>query len=78
MKNLEFQKLVFEESDEKALKFFVKYGYVHYKNLFPKDLVDRSSEFVLNSFLKLKELSEKGEFPADFQGWGKCCSREIH
>ena len=70
MKNLEFQKLVFEESDEKALKFFVKYGYVHYKNLFPKDLVDRSSEFVLNSFLKLKELSEKGEFPADFQGWG--------
>ena len=31
-----FEKLVFEENDSKALKFFVKNGYVHYKNLFQK------------------------------------------
>lgn len=68
--NNSFEKVVFEKNDEKALKFFVKYGYVHYKNLYPKELINRSSDYLSSSFQKLKKLSEKGEFPNDFQGWG--------
>lgn len=59
----------FNPTDANAISFFIKNGYVQYENVFENELIKECSNFFFNCYNKLVDLSNKGEFDADVNGW---------
>lgn len=65
----ECQKQKFEPEDESAIGHFIREGYVHYHGVFDPEIIEACREFFLTKFNRLQDLSRRGEFPADVNGW---------
>ncbi len=59
----------FKPSDEESIKFFIKNGYVQYENVYDNFLISECFHFFFNSYSKLLDISLKGEFDLDVNGW---------
>jgi len=65
----EFESQRFKPEDESAIGHFIREGYVHYHGVFDPKIIEACREFLMTKFDRLQDLSRRGEFPADVNGW---------
>jgi hypothetical protein len=66
---IEVRKQKFVPEDEKAIGHFIREGYVHYHDVFDPEIIRAGREYFMTKYERLLELSRRGEFPADVNGW---------
>lgn len=64
-----FEKKSFDAEEELAVGYFIKQGYVHYRNVFDQKIIESCHDFFYSKYRRLLDVSERGEFPVDVNGW---------
>ena len=60
---------VFVPADSKAVGYFIREGFVHYRGVFDKRVVSKAKDWLGERYAKLRLLSIKGEIEDDVHGW---------
>jgi len=66
---MKFELVKFKNCNEEALRYFVKFGFLIFEDLFPSQTICIARTFFFQHLAYLESLYQKGNIPKDFQGW---------
>ena len=66
---MKFQLIKFKSCDETALRYFVKFGFIIFENVFDSNAIDAARSFFFRNFRYLEEKYKEGKISKDVQGW---------